>query len=205
MPPLGRKRIVDDRASSGCFHSALRRTAQACLFLSCHHGGMPFFSHPGRFRLIRKPMAGFCSLDSFRDGCLHRGAYLCSQERIYRGGHRYLAMFIHRGPDRAFFSVEQRSLFLDGADGFAKKYALEFGLKYVEFPPSHYNWNMHCKLPATKYNKPYYVSNYFKRNKQIAEYADYIVAFIHKNSKTKGAMHTIKEAQKLNKKYIIIN
>ena len=93
----------------------------------------------------------------------------------------------------------------DGADGFAKKYALEFGLKYVEFPPSHYNWNMHCKLPATKYNKPYYVSNYFKRNKQIAEYADYIVAFIHKNSKTKGAMHTIKEAQKLNKKYIIIN
>ena len=71
----------------------------------------------------------------------------------------------------------------DGADGFAKKYALEFGLKYVEFPPSHYNWNMHCKLPATKYNKPYYVSNYFKRNKQIAEYADYIVAFIHKNSK----------------------
>ena len=93
----------------------------------------------------------------------------------------------------------------DGADGFAKKYALEFGLKYVEFPPSHYNWNMHCKLPATKYNKPYYVSNYFKRNKQIAEYADYIVAFIHKNSKTKGAMHTIKEAQKLNKTYIIIN
>ena len=93
----------------------------------------------------------------------------------------------------------------DGADGFAKKYALEFGLKYVEFPPSHYNWNMHCKLPATKYNKPYYVSNYFKRNKQIAEYADYIVAFIHKNSKTKGAMHTIKEAQKLHKKYIIIN
>ena len=77
----------------------------------------------------------------------------------------------------------------DGADGFAKKYALEFGLKYVEFPPSHYNWNMHCKLPATKYNKPYYVSNYFKRNKQIAEYADYIVAFIHKNSKTKGAMY----------------
>ena len=93
----------------------------------------------------------------------------------------------------------------DGADGFAKKYALEFGLKYVEFPPSHYNWNMHCKLPATKYNKPYYVSNYFKRNKQIAEYADYIVAINHKNSKTKGAMHTIKEAQKLNKKYIIIN
>ena len=55
----------------------------------------------------------------------------------------------------------------DGADGFAKKYALEFGLKYVEFPPSHYNWNMHCIRPVGEYNKPYYVSNYFKRNKRI--------------------------------------
>ena len=85
------------------------------------------------------------------------------------------------------------------------KYALEFDMDYVEFPPSHYTWNMHCKLPATKYNKPYYVSNFFKRNKQIAEYADYVVAFINRKSKTEGAMHTIKEAQKLNKKYIIIN
>ena len=55
---------------------------------------------------------------------------------------------------------------------YAKKFALEFDMKYVEFPPAHYSWNMHCKLPATKYNKPYYVTNYFKRNKQIAEYSD---------------------------------
>ena len=68
----------------------------------------------------------------------------------------------------------------EGADGYAKKFALEFDMKYVEFPPTHYNWNMHCKLPATKYNKPYYVTNYFKRNKQIAEYSDIIVAFIPK-------------------------
>ena len=31
----------------------------------------------------------------------------------------------------------------DGADGFAKKFALELGMKYVEFPPVHYSWNMH--------------------------------------------------------------
>ena len=49
MPRLGRKRIVDDWASSGCFHSALRRTTQAFPFLSSHHGGMSVFSHPGRF------------------------------------------------------------------------------------------------------------------------------------------------------------
>ena len=83
----------------------------------------------------------------------------------------------------------------DGADGFAKKYALEFGLKYVEFPPSHYNWNMHCKLPATKYNKPYYVSNFFKRNKQLADYCDIIVAFMPNGQETSGTMHTVKYAQ----------
>ena len=58
----------------------------------------------------------------------------------------------------------------DGADGYAKKFALEFGMNYVEFPPSHYNHNMHCILPVGEYSKPYYVSNFFKRNKQIAEY-----------------------------------
>ena len=93
----------------------------------------------------------------------------------------------------------------DGADGFAKKYALEFGLKYVEFPPSHYNWNMHCKLPATKYNKQYYVSNYFKRNKQIAEYSNIIVAFIPDGVESRGTMDTIRHGEKLKKLIKIIN
>jgi len=84
----------------------------------------------------------------------------------------------------------------DGADGYAKKFALELGMNYVEFPPSHYSWNMHCKLPATKYNKPYYVSNYFKRNKQIAEYSDIVIAFIPDGVESKGTMSTIKYAIK---------
>ena len=93
----------------------------------------------------------------------------------------------------------------DGADGFAKKFALMFGLHYVEFPPSHYTWNMHCKLPATKYNKPYYVSNYFKRNKQIAEYSDIIVAFIPEGVESNGTMSTVEYAKKEKKMVKIIN
>ena len=93
----------------------------------------------------------------------------------------------------------------DGADGYAKKFALEFDLDYIEFPPAHYNWNMHCKLPATKYNKPYYVTNYFKRNKQIAEYSDIIVAFIQKGVKSRGTMNTIHYAEKLKKLIKIVN
>ena len=34
----------------------------------------------------------------------------------------------------------------EGADGYAKKYALEFDVKYSEFPPVHYSYNQHCVL-----------------------------------------------------------
>ena len=92
-----------------------------------------------------------------------------------------------------------------GADGLAKKFALEFDMKYVEFPPSHYSHNMHCKLPATEYNKPYYVSNFFKRNKQIAEYSNIIVAFIPEGVDSRGTMDTVGHAEKLKKLIKIIN
>ena len=92
----------------------------------------------------------------------------------------------------------------DGADGFAKKFALEFDMNYVEFPPSHYNWNMHCKLPATEYNTQYYVTNYFKRNKQLAEYSDIIVAFIPDGVESRGTMNTIEHAKKQKKLIQII-
>ena len=93
----------------------------------------------------------------------------------------------------------------DGADGYVKKFALEFDMSYVEFPPSHYSWNMHCKLPATKYNKPYYVSNYFKRNKQIAEYSNIVIAFIPDGVESRGTMSTIQYAIKEKKLTKILN
>ena len=93
----------------------------------------------------------------------------------------------------------------EGVDGFAKKFALEFDMNYVEFPPSHYSHNMHCKLPATQYNKPYYISNYFMRNKQIAEYCDVMVAFLPKDVVSKGTESALHEATKREKKVVIIN
>ena len=87
----------------------------------------------------------------------------------------------------------------DGADGLAKKYALEFDMKYVEFPPSHYNHNMHCIRPRGEYSKQYYISNSFKRNKQIAEYSDIIVAFIPEGVESNGTKNTIQYAEKLKK------
>ena len=92
-----------------------------------------------------------------------------------------------------------------GADGFAKKYALEFDMKYVEFPPRHYTYNQHCILDQSHYGKKYFPKNFYDRNKQIVEYSDYIVAFMPKDNYTKGTLHTIEEAKKLNKKVIILN
>ena len=92
-----------------------------------------------------------------------------------------------------------------GADGYAKKFALEFDMKYVEFPPRHYQYNQHCILERFNYSKEYKVSNYFKRNRQIVEYSDYIVAFIPQGIDSAGTMNTINHAKKLEKKFVIIN
>ena len=89
----------------------------------------------------------------------------------------------------------------DGSDGYAKKFALEFDIKYSEFPPQHYPHNMHCVRPNYDYGKPYYVSNYFKRNKQVAEYSDRVVAFVtNPNKITSGTLSTLQYAEKMNKK-----
>jgi|TARA_Y100000034_G_scaffold41427_1_gene50973 predicted Rossmann fold nucleotide-binding protein DprA/Smf involved in DNA uptake len=93
----------------------------------------------------------------------------------------------------------------EGADGYAKKFALEFDMKYSEFPPSHYQYNQHCVRPQREYGKQYATWHYHRRNKQIAEYSDKIVAFIPKDKISKGTMSTIKEAQKIGKKVVIIN
>ena len=92
----------------------------------------------------------------------------------------------------------------DGADGYAKKFALEFDMKYIEFPPEHYPYNQHCISERFNYGKKYKVSNYFKRNKQIAEYSDIIVAFIPEGIESRGTMNTIEYAKKEKKLIQII-
>ena len=92
-----------------------------------------------------------------------------------------------------------------GADGYAKKFAIEFDMKYVEFPPRHYTYNQHCILDESHYGKRYFPKNFHDRNKQIVEYSDYIVAFMNEGQYTKGTLNTIETAEKLGKKVIILN
>ena len=92
-----------------------------------------------------------------------------------------------------------------GADRYAKKYALELGLQYEEYPPFHEVHNLYCTLPSSRYDKPYSVRNFFARNKIIAGTADIIVGFVPEGVEANGTMNTISYAQKMKKKYIIIS
>ena len=92
----------------------------------------------------------------------------------------------------------------DGADKYAKKYALEFGLQYEEYPPAHHPHNLYCSLPANRYGKQYSIKHFFVRNKIIASVSDMVVAFIPEGVKANGSLDTIKQAKKLDKKVKII-
>ena len=116
------------------------------------------------------------------------------QEFIFKLKQKY-------GKDLEIVSGGQR----EGADGYAKKYALEFDVKYSEFPPVHYSYNQHCVLESYKYGRPYAAWHYHDRNKEIAEYSDVMAAFIPKNTISKGTESALKEAVKKEKKYCIIS
>ena len=92
-----------------------------------------------------------------------------------------------------------------GADRYAKKYALELGLQYEEYPPFHEVHNLYCPLPSSRYGKDYSMKYFFARNKIIAGTSDFVVGFIPDGVEGRGTMNTIDYAKKLNKKYIIIS
>ena len=92
-----------------------------------------------------------------------------------------------------------------GADRYAKKYALELGLQYEEYPPFHEVHNLYCVLPESRYNKDFSMRNFFVRNKIIASVSDFIVAFIPDNVEANGTNSLLEYAKKLDKKRIIIS
>ena len=93
----------------------------------------------------------------------------------------------------------------DGADRYAKKYALEMECSYKEFNPSHTNPNLYSACNENFYNKPYSPKNFFHRNKLLAKYCDCIIGFIAEGDRANGTNHTLIEAKKMGKKITIIN
>ena len=92
-----------------------------------------------------------------------------------------------------------------GADKYAKKYSLELGLMYEEYPPFHEPYNLYCTMPESRYGREFNMKNFFARNKIIAGTSDFIVAFIPEGVEANGTMNVLEYAKKLNKKRIIIS
>ena len=93
----------------------------------------------------------------------------------------------------------------DGADRYAKKYALELGAQYKEYPPFHEVHNLYCVLPESCYSKPYSVKYFFVRNKQVAQNSDIVVGFIPDGIESNGTISTLKYAKKFGKKVMVID
>ena len=92
-----------------------------------------------------------------------------------------------------------------GAGKYVKKYTLELGLQYQEFPPFHDTWNIYCPKNKLDYGKPYNAKNYFARNKIVAAYSNYLVAFIPRGDNSLHAKSTVNYANKFEKKTLVIN
>ena len=92
----------------------------------------------------------------------------------------------------------------NGADRYAKKYALELGVRYKEFNPAHTVKNLYSGCSEEYYGKPYHVSQLFHRNSLIVNYSDKIIAF-RSPGKSSGTDHVVQESKKLNKPIVIIS
>ena len=89
----------------------------------------------------------------------------------------------------------------DGADKYARKYALELGCKYLEFNPAHTQRTLYSALRDAYYGKEYNVKYFFHRNKMLAGYVDCLIGC---GSGTNGTAYTINEAKKKGKRVVIL-
>ena len=92
-----------------------------------------------------------------------------------------------------------------GADKHIKKFALEFGCKYIEYNPSHTKKNLYSAMQEGFYNKPYSSRNFFIRNAIMVKYVDYMIVFVEEGKGNSDISHLITETQKKNKKLIIMD
>ena len=88
-----------------------------------------------------------------------------------------------------------------GVEKNVKEICLEFGIKYTEFPPFHYQWNQHCHLPVFKYGKKYNVKHFFVQDKLIVYYVDVVIFFTDNENITKA--ETLKKLVEKQKKLLV--
>jgi predicted Rossmann fold nucleotide-binding protein DprA/Smf involved in DNA uptake len=93
----------------------------------------------------------------------------------------------------------------NGADKYARKFALELDCRYLEFNPAHTQRNLYSTMRASYYDKEYHPKYFFQRNTMLAGFVDYLIAFVPYNIPSPGSEHTLREARKKGKKVVIIS
>jgi predicted Rossmann fold nucleotide-binding protein DprA/Smf involved in DNA uptake len=93
----------------------------------------------------------------------------------------------------------------NGADYYAKKYAMEFGIKYHEYNPAHTPHNMYSVMSENYYGKAYHPAHFYHRNKLIVDAVDVVIAFMPPGKQTPGTMDALRYAEKKQKRYVVIN
>ena len=90
-----------------------------------------------------------------------------------------------------------------GAEKYVKKYALDLGLVYKEFNPSHTNRNLYSAMNESYYNKPYQPFNFILRDKIFSNYVD--VCFCLTEEPNNTTLKTCFEhLEKSKKKFVIV-
>jgi len=92
----------------------------------------------------------------------------------------------------------------DGAEKFIRKFALEMGVKYIEYNPAFTQQNLYSAMYKQFYGKKYHVSQLFQRNRLIAKNSDVMAYFLdpHTDPET---INCLKEMNKMKKPVVIIN
>lgn len=65
----------------------------------------------------------------------------------------------------------------EGIEQWVKKFAIEFGLYYVEFNPAHTGYTLYSGMEESFYGKPYHYTNILKQYDYIVWNSDKIVYF----------------------------
>lgn len=90
----------------------------------------------------------------------------------------------------------------DGADRYIKKYALEFGLNYVEVPAAHTSRSLYSQLPDAYFNKPFSIQNYFIQQNIYIKQCDKFIIFSAQGDKIINNL--LNAIDKIQKNIIII-
>lgn len=92
----------------------------------------------------------------------------------------------------------------EGANFMIRKYALEFGIKYIEYNPSFSGYNLYSAMPESYYGKQYHFSQLHHRMKLIAENCDYMM-ILNNESKLDPVLKTAyNNINKLKKPVVIL-